>query len=328
MRRFLILTTIGVFVTVILSSCAVNVFRSLDTPKSTLELSQTALSALNGGDTQGAMTMAANAFGNMSDGSFDSTGFYGAVVTSDTSTQSRTKLSELSNFLETTKSTDVALKYASEALMNSIAKTMNINVLSITKQLLSNVQPSSAKISASPVASSDVVGALELLLGTAHNLQMMRLLQDLAATIYRLDPTNSSALLSMGFYAFLQIPTILFDSNGNDVLDPQDEIYTYLWDSSTNSFKTSVSQVDYDHIMNDVVLGTYGNSNKSQYVLNQVSVTVTALDRAMSLMDPNQTNDLLNTLRRYVGQLELAMYVIDANALSGIRTLGSLMGQI
>ena len=327
MRRFWILIVGIILISMILSSCSINVFKSLDSPKNTLELSEGALSASNEGNTKTAIKMAVQVFEEMSNGSLHLTNFYNSIVTSDTSTQSRTELSELSKFLETTKSTNDSLKYASKALMNSITKTMNLNVLSMTKDFFSNTHTLSVS-SASQLSSPDVINGLEFLLKTAHNLQLMKLLQDLAGTIHRLDLKDSSALFSMGFYAFFQIPIILFDSNGNGVLEPQDAIYTYLWDYSTNSFKTVISLRDYDHIMNDLTLETYQNLDKSQEVLKQAALTVTALDEAMNLVDPNQENEFINTLRRYVGRLEIAMYVVNANMLSKIKTLGNLMGEM
>ncbi len=324
MKKFLILIVSFTLISIILSSCSINIFKSIDSPENTLVLSKEALSASKEGNTKTAIKMAVQVFEKMSNGSLHLKNFYNSIVTSDTSSQARVELFKLSKFLETTKSTNTSLKYASKALMNSITKMLNLNAISTAENLFSNTHTLSLP-STSQFSSSDVINGLEFLLKTAHNLQLMTLLQDLGNTIYRFDPKDPSALFSMGFYAFFQVPIILFDSNGNGVLEPKDAIYKYLWDYSTNSFKTVIPLEDYNHIMNNLTLETYQNLGKSQKVLKQVAFTVTALDKAMNLVDPNQENEFIRTLRKYVGRLEIALYVVNADMLSKIKTFGSLM---
>ena len=311
-RLFLII--ILAFFTMVLSSCTLNIFKEIDE-------SQSAFSAYKNGDFEKAITLAAISFAKISNGSFNSEGFYNAVITSDSKMDSRDKLASLSNFLNATSSTDVALSLDSEAMLESISEVMKLNLLSIERILFST------SITSSPDVNVNIIKGLDTILFLSHNIQLMDLMESLSMTLHRYKPSNPNWLLSIGIYSFLKVPILLFDSNDDDVLGTEDAIYSYLWNSSANTFKKDITSQDYNHILNDVVLGTYKDVQKSSLVIKNLSLSVSAFNNALNEMvsSSTQSTDFIKSLRRYVGQIELAMYFVDANKFSQAKHLGDLI---
>lgn len=315
LKHAILIVTLASF-SILLSSCTFNTFKGV-------EKAQSAFSAYKNGDFEKAITLSAISFENISGGSFNSEGFYDDVITSDSTSNvaSRDKLASLSNFLNTTSSTNVVLRLDSEAMLESISNVLKIDLASVSKIFSSTVTTTSSNVNV------NLIRGLEIMLSLPHNSQLMYLLESLSMTLHRFEPSNPNWLLSVGIYSFLEVPIVLFDSNDNDVLNPKDMIYSYLWNSTTNAFKKNITSEDYDHIFNGVNLGTYENVKKSSIVIHRLSLTVTALDKALNEMINSSTQNtvLLMNLRRYVGQIEVAMYMLDPVKLSKVRCLGELM---
>ena len=334
MKKYLFLLIGVIGVSIILSSCAINVFKALNTPTNTVALSQLAIDEANNGNFKEALSNSVQVLTAISTGTIPSTNIYNAVVTSDTSTSSRNTLASLTNFLNTTTSTSVALKNASEAMLNSISGSMGLNALNLANSFISFYNQSQS-VSVSSASTSDyalIFSAIKLLVSSSHNIQLMQLLEALSSTLNRIDPSNSNWLISEGMYSTLQIPIILFDSNGNGVLDPQDQIFNYLWNYQTNTFKSQFTLQDYNGIMYNVQLQTYGNIQKSNQVIADLSTALSdfdtgLLDMIQSSSDP-QTTQTLTTIRSYVDQLQMAMYVVNAQTISQVQYLGDIPNYI
>ena len=334
MRRYIFLLAVVVLVSVILSSCALNVFKELNKPTNVETLSQVAVDESNSGNFKAALSNSTQVLSTVSNGTVPSTNLYNAVVLSDTSTSARNILAAVTNFLNTTTSTSVALKNTAEAMLNSINGTMGLNAMTLANNFISFYQQSQS-VSITSVSTSDyalIFSAIKLLVSSSHNLQLMQLLEALSSTLNRLDPSNLNWLVSKGIYSALQIPIILFDSNGNGVLDPQDQIFTYLWNYQTNTFKSQLTYADYYGIMYNVQLQTYNNLQKSNEVIANLSTALSALDAGLLEMinssSDAQTIQTLTTLRSYVDKLEIAMYVVNAQTISHIQYLGDIQNYI
>jgi hypothetical protein len=197
---------------------------------------------------------------------------------------------------------------------------MGLNAMTLANNFIS-LYRQSQNVSVSSVSTVDyalVFSAIKLLVSSSHNLQLMQLLEALSSTLNRFDSSNSAWLVSKGIYAALQIPIILFDSNENGMLDPQDQIFTYLWNYQTNTFKSQLTSADYNGIMN-VQLQTYNNIQKSNEVIADLSTALTNLDTGL----PSG-----NTLKNYITELEMAMYLVNAQTISQIRCLGDIQNYI
>ena len=321
MRKYAFLIIV-ILMSVILSSCALNVFKSLNTPTNTESLSQIAVDESNSGNFKDALSNSAQILSIVSNGTIPSTNLYNAVVLSDTSTSARATLASVTNFLNTTTSTSVALKNAAEAMLNSINGIVGLNAMTLASSFISLYQQSQS-VSVSAVSTADqalIFSAIKLLVSSAHNLQLMQLLEALSSTLNRLDPSNPNWLISKGMYSALQIPIILFDSNGNGVLDSADQIFAYL------------TPPDYNGIMYNVQLQTYNNIQKSNEVYADLSTSLSSFDAGLLEMINSSTNaqtiQMLTTLRGYVDKLEIAMYVVNAQTISQIQYLGDIQNYI
>ncbi|MCL4407560.1 MAG: hypothetical protein M1542_05170 [Thermotogae bacterium] len=320
MKRYIFLLGAIVLVSLILSSCAMNVFKGLNTPANIETLSQLAVDESNNGNFKDALSSSAQVLSTVSNSTIPSTNLYNAVALSDASTSARTTLASVTYFLNTTKSTSVALKNAAEAMLNSINGMMGLNAMTLANNFIS-LYRQSQNVSVSSVSTVDyalVFSAIKLIVSSSHNLQLIQLLEALSSTLNRFDSSNSAWLVSKGIYAALQIPIILFDSNGNGMLDPQDQIFTYLWNRQTNTFKSQLTSADYNGIMN-VQLQTYNNIQKSNEVIADLSTALTNLDSGL----PSG-----NTLKNYITELEMAMYLVNAQTISQIRCLGDIQNYI
>lgn len=321
MRKYAFLIIV-ILMSVILSSCALNVFKSLNTPTNTESLSQIAVDESNSGNFKDALSNSAQILSIVSNGTIPSTNLYNAVVLSDTSTSARATLASVTNFLNTTTSTSVALKNAAEAMLNSINGIVGLNAMTLASSFISLYQQNQS-VSVSAVSTADqalIFSAIKLLVSSAHNLQLMQLLEALSSTLNRLDPSNPNWLISKGMYSALQIPIILFDSNGNGVLDSADQIFAYL------------TPPDYNGIMYNVQLQTYNNIQKSNEVYADLSTSLSSFDAGLLEMINSSTNaqtiQMLTTLRGYVDKLEIAMYVVSAQTISQIQYLGDIQNYI
>ncbi len=206
-------------------------------------------------------------------------------------------------------------------MFNSISGMTGLNAVNLANSFISLYQQSQ-NVSVSSVSTADyalVFSAIKLLVSSSHNLQLMQLLEALSSTLNRLDPSNSTWLVSKGIYAALQIPILLFDSNGNGVLDPQDQIFTYLWNYQTNTFKSQLTSEDYNGILYNVQLQTYNNIQKSNEVIADLSTALSNLYAGL----PSG-----NILSNYITELEMAMYVINAQTISHIQYLGDIQNYI
>ncbi len=334
MRKYLFWVIAVTLVSVLLSSCALNVFKGLNTPTNTLALSQTAVDESNSGNFAGALSSSMQVLNTVSNGTVPSTDLYRAVVLSDTSTSARNTLSSVTNFLNTTTSTSLALKNTAEAMLNSINGTMKLNAVTLAASFISFYQHSQS-VSVSSVSASDstlVLSVIKLLISSSHNLQLMQLLEALSGTLIRFDPSNSNWLLSEGIYSTFQIPIILFDSNGNGVLDSGDQIFQYLWNYQTNTFKTQLTSQDYNGIIYNVQLQTYNNIQKSNEVYSNLSKALSDFSSALAAMINSssnaQTTQILTTIKGYVDRLELAMYAVNGLMISQIQYLGDIQNLI
>ena len=325
--KFLVLSIAIGLTAMILTSCSINLFKSLDTPKEIASLARISLEQAKSGNFQGAIANAAKVFQAISNESFRSSDFYNAIQTSDTSTSSRNEIESLTNFLNSTASTNTALKTAAEAMMNSINATMRLGGMTLANQFLKIYQKSSAQsISSASTPNYAIISGLELFLSSAHNTQLMNLLEALSSTLNRCDPSNSNWIIDVGIYSTLKIPIILFDSNGNGVLEPGDRIYTYLWNYQAKSFKSQITPQDYNNILYHTTLQTYKNIQKSTKIIQHLSTALTYFDKGLLMMIQQSPNsDILITLRKYVDQLEIAMYVVNAQMISGIQNLGGFI---
>ena len=321
--KTVLLTVTFVVMAMILSSCALNLFKPFDASKDVLGISKEALSESQNGNAKNAIDLSAKAFEIVGSGQFKLNGFYNAIVESDSqnATNSRKKLESLANFLYSTNSTNVALKFASQAMMESISKIMKIGWISALSSFSSTITTTSSNVNV------NLIKGVETMLSLSHNTQLINLLESLSMTLHRFVPSNPNWLLSVGIYSFLEVPIVLFDSNDDDVLGVGDTIYSYLWNSSTDSFKENITSENYAHILNDVILGTYGNVKKSRFVIQRLSLTITAFNAALNEMIAFSTKsgDLIMSLRRYVGRLELAMYMLDPDKLSKLKYIGELL---
>jgi len=334
MRRYIFLLAVVVLVSVILSSCALNVFKELNKPTNVETLSQVAVDESNSGNFKAALSNSTQVLSTVSNGTVPSTNLYNAVVLSDTSTSARNILAAVTNFLNTTTSTSVALKNTAEAMLNSINGTMGLNAMTLANNFISFYQQSQS-VSITSVSTSDyalIFSAIKLLVSSSHNLQLMQLLEALSSTLNRLDPSNLNWLVSKGIYSALQIPIILFDSNGNGVLDPQDQIFTYLWNYQTNTFKSQLTYADYYGIMYNVQLQTYNNLQKSNEVIANLSTALSALDAGLLEMinssSDTQLVQILTTIRVYIVEIASVIHNVDAQTISQIQYLGDIQNYI
>ncbi len=322
MKRYIFLLFLVVLVSLILSSCAINVFKGLNTPANTQNLSQLAISEANSGNFKDALSASAQVLTAVSNGTIPSTDIYNAVVLSDTSTSARNTLATITNFFNTTKSTSVAIKNTAEAMLSSINGTMGLNAVTLASSFISLYQKSqnlSVLSNTTSTSTADVLSAIRLIVSSSHNLELMQLLEALSATINRFEPSNLNWIISKGIYAALQIPIILFDSNGNSVLDPQDQIFKYL-------------PADYNGILYKVQLQTYNNIQKSNEFLADLSTALNAFDLGLNEMINSSSNpQLIQTMtmiRSYIVQMETALYVVDAQMISQIQYLGDIQNYI
>lgn len=333
MRKYVFLLAILVVVSVILSSCGINVFKGMNTPSNTESLSKIAVDESNSGNFKDALSSSAQVLNTLSNNTIPSTNLYNAVALSDTSTSARNTLASVTNFLNTTTSTSVALKNAALAMLNSINGEMGLNAVTLAGSFISFYQQSqNVSASSASTANAIVFSAIRLLVSSSHNLQLMQLLEALSSTLNRLDPSNSNWLLSEGIYSALQVPIVLFDSNGNDVLDPNDQIFQYLWNYQTNTFKSQLTAQDYNGIMYNVQLQTYENIQKSTEVYTDLSKALSNLDAALSEMINSSTNaqtiQTLTSIKSYVDKLEMAMYLVNPLTISQIQYLGDIQNFI
>lgn len=317
MRKYIFLIIV-VLVSVILSSCALNVFKGVNTPTNTESLSQIAVDESNSGNFKDALSNSTQILSIVSNGTIPSTNLYNAVVLSDTSTSARNTLASVTNFLNTTTSTSVALKNAAEAMLNSINGAVGLNAMTLASSFISFYQQSQS-VSVSAVSTADqalMFSAIKLSVSSAHNIQLMQLLEALSSTLNRLDPSNPNWLISKGIYSALQVPIILFDSNGNGVLDPTDQIFDYL------------TPQDYNGMMYNVQLQTYDNIQKSNEVYADLSTSLSNLDVGLLKMINSSTNaqtvQNLTELRDDVNKFEVHMYVVNAQIISQIQYLGDI----
>ncbi|BBJ27626.1 hypothetical protein [Athalassotoga saccharophila] len=315
MKRYIFLLVLVVLVSLILSSCAINVFKGLNTPANTQNLSQIAINEANSGNFKEAISASVQVLNAVSNGTIPSTNIYSAVVLSDTSTSARNTLATVTNFLNTTQSTSVALKNAAEAMLSSINGTMRLNAITLASSFISIWQSQNLSVlsNTSSISTAYITSAINLIVSSSHNIQLMQLLEALSSTLNRFDPSNPNWLISKGIYAALQIPIILFDSNGNNVLDSQDQIFKYL-------------PADYNGILYKVQLQTYNNIQKSNELLADLSTALTSLDSGLNEMSQSnpQMAQTLTMIRSYIVQIETALYVVNAEMISQIQYLGDI----
>jgi len=339
-KKFLLIVTIVVLI-VVLSSCAVNVFKSFDKPNGISNLAKSALNAANNGDTQMSINLSSDVITSAASASTSmKVDLYSALTGSATSSKAKEVIEQTASNVKTIESrikngeislnstTASAVKNAAVAMIRSISQVKNLSIMNVVSTLL-NMLPQSNSVSVkstSPSLDASTASRLVVaLLSVSRDMPTMDLLSELSSllSVYGGENEFNWDAANM-IYDLLYVSTAFFDSNNDGVLTTSDEIFNYVWDKKNNKFKDSISQQEFEEMLNNVELATYRNLEKSQKVIDKMYEAVQSANDALNHIPSSLSIDT-STYQKYINDVEEILNDFNSNKLSSLKTLGDLL---
>ncbi len=339
----IVLMMITVVLVVILSSCAVNVFKPVDKPSSNLTKAKSALDAADKGNSQVSINLSSDVITSVASTSAGTKmDLYDALTGSATSSKAKQVIEQTASDVKNIKSqiesgkissnstTASVVKNAAIAMVRSISQIKNLSITTVVGTLL-DILPQSNSVSVKDASisfdSTKVIKSLTILLSLSRDMPTMDLLGELSSLLsvyggngeFNWDVSNV-------IYNSLYVSTALFDSNGDGVLTTSDDIFNYVWDKKNNRFKDSISQEEFEKMLN-VKLGTYGNSELSQKVVEKMHESVQSARDALNHIPPSISVDTAS-IEKIIDKTEMVLNILDSGRLSFLKTLGELLGVI
>ncbi len=343
-KLFLLPVTIIVLV-LVLSSCAINVFKGIDKPSNLSDAANSALESANNGDAQSAVNLSTQVITEVASSSSESPDLYSALTTSATSTQSKEIINEvasnvskikekiLSGNISKSSTEGVAVKNAAVAMVRSVAKVKKIEISDVINNILkvlastsqnANYQTKSNALLATTPSATQISQTMLMLLSITKDMPTMNLMSELTSLVAVYggnDTFNWDAATIL--YDALYSSTALFDSNGDGILTKQDEIFKYIWDSNKDEFK-NVNDVDWKGVLK-LQLPTYGNQTLCERFMEKfyqaISCSRDALNHlpsSLSNMNTSEANSFLNAMENIYNNL-------DADKLASFKTFGDFI---
>ncbi len=337
MKKEILLTTVLLAMVLLLSSCAVNVFKPFNNPKSITKASQDALAAADSGDSQSALALSNSVIATVAGTSTSGTNnLYNALTSSSTSEQSKKVIEETAMSVQKVKeklqngeisptSTEgVAVKNAALAMERSILKVKKIglsNTLSkifgLLEETSNNSQVSAYSATFDATKVSQILTLVFSINTDAPTTNLMGRLCALLSSYGGNDAFNWNT--ANAIYDVLYNFTTLFDSNEDGKLDQGDTIYQYIWDSKKNKFKSEFTQETIKQI-DEVQLATYGNLSLSEEVVNKLADLNVALN-GMSQNLPESLQSYSSSLSEAIKYLNKISTQITAAGFSKLKNV-------
>lgn len=340
MKKILLTVMIAVL-TIVLSSCAINVFKSLDKPSGISNLAKSALNAANNGDAQTSINLASDV---ITSAASSSTGtevdLYNALNSPATSSKAKEVIEQTAYNVKAVESrikngeislnstTASAVKNAAIAMIRSISQVKNLSITNVVSTLL-NMLPQSSSVSvesASPSFDASTASKIVVaLLSVSRDMPTMDLLSELSSLLSVYGGKNEFNWDSANMiYNLLYVSTAFFDSNHDGVLNTSDEIFNYVWDKKNNKFKDFISQQEFEEMLSNVELGTYGNIEQSQIVIDKLYEAIRSAKDALNHIPSSLSIDT-SSIENIINEAERILNGFDSNKLASLKTLGDLL---
>jgi hypothetical protein len=343
MKRSILLVVVVLVMAVVLSSCTINVFKPFDTPETLSNKAKSALEAANNGDTQSAIELSSQVLTTVASSQTESASkLYQALTTSATSPQSQKIIDEvassvkevskkISNGTVSKESTQgLAIKDAAIAMIRSVSKVKKLevsDVLSDVLNLLSNSQTKSARLEnvedSTSLDASSVSKMVLLLLSVARDMPTMNLMSELSSLVAQYG--GDSAFNWDGatvLYDVIYVSTALFDSNQDEVLTTDDEIFNYVWDKSKNEFKNP-NEIPWNKV-EGIQLPTYDNPALCEEVTDKFSQAVSSFEDTLNHL-PSSFSSSQESAENFLNYLEKIQSEMNVQKLSSFKTLGEII---
>ncbi len=341
-KIFLVLVVIMVM-TLLLSSCAVNLFKGFDKPDNISQSAKSALNAANNGDAQTAVDLSSNVItlvASSQNSSNATENLYTALTVSATSSSAKKVINEtvenvknvrdklISGEISLSSTTAFAVKNASIAMMRSISQIKNLSLSKVVTDLIELLPESQSGMSSvenvnSTINASTASKIVVLLLSVSKGMPTMDLLSELSSLLSVYGGNDEFNWdVSNVIYDALYASTAIFDSNHDGVLTTDDEIFSYVWDKANNRFKDP-SDINVTGMLG-VVLGTYENANLSEKVLTKLHEAMNSTKDALSHM-PSTLNINKSNVENAISIANSFLNKISTSKLASFNTLGDLI---
>lgn len=344
-RKILFVVVMTFILSVFLSSCAVNVFQTIDKPKNISDAAESALEAANNGDTQVAANLSAQVISQVASGTTTpSPNLYEALSSSATSSQSKETINEIASQVEKVKmkiengaisqnsTTGIAVKNAAIAMIRSVSQAKKIDLSDVASKLLnvlissSQYQTHARVFNAADSSTFEATTAskiVELLLSITIDTPTMNLMSNLCdlVSVYGGDEAFNWDV-SATIYDVWYSATALFDSNEDGVLNTSDEIFKYVWDAKNKKFKDP-SQINWTEVMN-LKLATYNNEALSQNVMEKLSQALSKARDALKHVPPSLNVNVSET-NVFLDSLSTIYDKLNAQEIASFETLEDLL---
>ena len=343
MKKVFFVLIVVTVTTLLLSSCAINLFKGFDKPTNISQSAKSALNAANNGDTQTAVELSSNVITSVASSQSSSnatTSLYTALTTSSTSPNAKEVIDETTKNVENIKcklvngeislssTTASAVKNASIAMVRSVSQIKNLSLSNVVANLIGLLPESQSGISSvedvnSTIEASTASKIVVFLLSVSRDMSSMNLLSELSSllSMYGGDDEFNWSVSNI-IYDALYASTAIFDSNHDGVLTTDDEIFSYVWDKTNNRFKDA-NNIDVDNML-DVGLGTYNNVSLSEEVLNKLHEAVSSAEDALNHI-PATLNVDTSSVESTVNTVNTILSGMNASKFASFDTLGSLV---
>lgn len=336
-KVFFVLVAVTV-VALLLSSCAINIFKGFDKSVSISNSAKSALNAANNGDTQTAVQLSFDVITSVASSSDNSPNatisLYTALTTSATSPSAKKVIEKTSNDVQTIKeqikngkislssTTASAVKNAALAMTRSVSQIKGLSLSKVVTNLIDllpegQVKTSSVENVNPTIDASAASKIVVLLLSVSRDTSSMNLLSELSSLLSMYggdDEFNWD--VSNALYDILYSSTAIFDSNHDGVLTIDDEIFSYVWDKTNNRFKAQ-SNIDVNGMLSNVTLGTHNNESLSEEVLSKLHEAVNSAENALNHIPATLNVDtssvesainIVNTILNNIGASDFASF--------------------